>query len=119
MHPVTAHGFNLGLFGQDILAEEIKLALDKRLDIGGLMVLEKYQSKHIKATKPLYLGTNFIVSLFTNNLAAIKLLRKLTLRIANNKFLPFKKIIVNHLTGKPTTVESWFKTISQRLCKTL
>lgn len=29
MHPVTAHGFNLGLSGQDLLAKEILQALNK------------------------------------------------------------------------------------------
>jgi ubiquinone biosynthesis UbiH/UbiF/VisC/COQ6 family hydroxylase len=100
MHPVTAHGFNLSLHGQDILAKKIKLALMQGGDIGARKVLEKYQSEHTKATKTLYLGTNLIINLFTNNHTLSKLFRKVTLRIANNKFLPFKRMIINRLTGR-------------------
>ncbi len=106
MHPVTAHGFNLGLHGQDILAKEIKLALMQGGDIGARKVLEKYQSKHTKATKTLYLGTNLIINLFTNNHTLTKLFRKVTLRVANNKFLPFKRMIVNRLTGRSNRFSS-------------
>ena len=50
MHPVTAHGFNLGLRGQATLAKEIKSAMSQGRDIGTLEVLEKYQSKHMQVT---------------------------------------------------------------------
>ena len=38
MHPVTAHGFNLGLRGQNTLALEIKSALMLGLDIGSQII---------------------------------------------------------------------------------
>lgn len=99
MHPVTAHGFNLGLVGQKILFEEIKKAVNERRDIGSDEVLEKYNSKHLRETKLMYFGTNTIVSLFTNNSFPAKILRSAMLRAANSKFLPFKSIISNRLTG--------------------
>jgi ubiquinone biosynthesis UbiH/UbiF/VisC/COQ6 family hydroxylase len=47
MHPVTAHGFNLGLEGQDALAKQIEKALLAGKDIAANYVLAKYNSHHI------------------------------------------------------------------------
>ncbi|SER11201.1 Ubiquinone biosynthesis hydroxylase, UbiH/UbiF/VisC/COQ6 family [Amphritea atlantica] len=99
MHPVTAHGFNLGLRSQETLTKEIKQALSKGMDIGSYTVLEKYQSNHMRVTKPLYMGTNLVVGLFTNDNFAAKIARKATLRIANN-FSPLKQVITRKLTEK-------------------
>ena len=99
MHPVTAHGFNLGLRSQETLTKEIKNALSKGQDIGAYSVLEKYQSSHMRITKPLYMGTNLVVGLFTNDNIAAKVVRKATLRIANN-FAPLKQVITRKLTEK-------------------
>jgi ubiquinone biosynthesis UbiH/UbiF/VisC/COQ6 family hydroxylase len=97
MHPVTAHGFNLGLQGQDILAKEINNALARGKDIGSSEVLKRYNFKHQQATRPLYHGTNGIVGLFTSESMPAKLARKATLKIANN-FFPLKNLITNKLT---------------------
>ena len=99
MHPVTAHGFNLGLRSQEALAKEIKKAISQGRDIGSISVLEKYQSAHMRVTKPLYMGTNLVVGLFTNDHFAAKIVRKATLRIANN-FAPLKQVITRKLTEK-------------------
>lgn len=99
MHPVTAHGFNLGLRSQETLTKEIKKALEQGRDIGSASVLEKYQSTHMRVTKPLYMGTNLVVGLFTNDNFAAKIARKATLRIANN-FAPLKQVITRKLTEK-------------------
>ncbi|MCI4078565.1 FAD-dependent monooxygenase, partial [Klebsiella pneumoniae] len=42
MHPVTAHGFNLGLSSADILAKLILEAEQRGQDIGAASLLEKY-----------------------------------------------------------------------------
>ncbi len=109
MHPVTAHGFNLGLSGQDILAKEIKYAASQRRDVGGPTSLNNYQSKHLRTTKPLYLGTNEIVRLFTNDAWPTKVLRKVVLRITNN-LAPMKLLIKNILTeteSSPIMLPPW------------
>ncbi len=64
MHPVTAHGFNLGLQGITIISKEIKSALKNNIDIGSNFVLNKYQYKMHLAAIPLYFGTNTIVQLY-------------------------------------------------------
>jgi len=99
MHPVTAHGFNLGLSGADILASEIKKALDKGRDFGADTVLQRYQSKHMQTTRPLFHGTNGIVSLFTNDALPAKLARKAVMRLSNN-LPPVKWLIKNKLTSR-------------------
>ncbi|MCB2081942.1 MAG: 5-demethoxyubiquinol-8 5-hydroxylase UbiM [Rickettsiales bacterium] len=97
MHPVTAHGFNLGLKGQHLLAMQIKQAVERRVDIGSSSVLSGYGIKHRRASKPLYLATNFIVGLYTDERPLHKLARKAVLRLGN-RILPAKKAIMHQLT---------------------
>ncbi len=99
MHPVTAHGFNLGLSGQDILATEIMSALSKGKDFWSPTVLQRYQQQHMLTTRPLYHGTNTIVGLFTNDSFPATLLRKAALRISNN-LPPVKWAIQQKLMAK-------------------
>lgn len=101
MHPVTAHGYNLGLRGQHLLANDIKHAFGRGRDIGGLNVLSNYHTKHTRITRPLYHGTNGIVKLFTNDTMPAKFLRKAALRLGNN-FKPFKWLIQQSLTETKT-----------------
>ena len=98
MHPVTAHGFNLGLRGQDTLAKEIKSALIRGIDIGSSSVLENYQAKHRRVTLPLYLATNGIVRLYNNDKLSARIVRKTMLRLGNNVW-PIKRAILNQLTA--------------------
>ena len=97
MHPVTAHGFNLGLRGQATLAREIMRAVKRDRDIGARRVLAKYERQHMLVTKPMYWGTNGLVGLFTDERPPVKALRSLALRVANN-LPPIKRIIKNRLT---------------------
>lgn len=98
MHPVTAHGYNFGLFGQEILANMIREYIGLGLDIGAPELLETFHRKHRAATLPLYLGTNSLVQLFTDERPAVKLARSVVLR-AGNWLLPFKKLVTHHLTS--------------------
>jgi ubiquinone biosynthesis UbiH/UbiF/VisC/COQ6 family hydroxylase len=97
MHPVTAHGFNLGLSGQEILAKEVIEATKRGTDIGNSNLLKRFESRHMRTTRPIYYGTNEIVRMFTDDRAPAKMIRTLTLRLANN-FPPIKHIIRNKLT---------------------
>lgn len=82
MHPVTAHGYNFGLYGIEVLARELKAAHRARRDIGALAVLEPFEREHRRTTLPVYLGTNAVVSLFTDERAPAKLARKAVLTLA-------------------------------------
>lgn len=98
MHPVTAHGFNLGLASADLLAKLVLEAEQRGQDIGAKGLLEKYSTKHMLHAHPIYHGTNMLLKLFTNETAPAKLLRGLVLRASNN-FPPLKKLITKQLTG--------------------
>jgi 2-polyprenyl-6-methoxyphenol hydroxylase-like FAD-dependent oxidoreductase len=97
MHPVTAHGFILGLSGQEILAKEIINAAAQQRDIGAIPLLERYHRKHIRTTRPMFYGTNEIVKFFTDDRVPAKLARRVALRLAN-RIPPIKRAIQNKLT---------------------
>ena len=99
MHPVTAHGFNLGLRGQDILTQTIHRAKRRYQDIGSLPTLNSYQYKYRLVSKTMYIGTNSIVWLFTQNAPIMRHLRKLTLD-ASIHLPPIRKLISAHLTER-------------------
>ncbi len=99
MHPVTAHGFNLGLSGQDLLADEILKSIPQEEGFWQPSVLQSYQYQHMLSTRPLYHGTNSLVSLFTNDSFPATLLRKAVLRLSNN-LPPVKWAITQKLMTK-------------------
>jgi ubiquinone biosynthesis UbiH/UbiF/VisC/COQ6 family hydroxylase len=72
MHPVTAHGFNLGLAGAAILAEELKAA---GLNAGLSGALRRYEARHRRATFPLFAGTNAIAELYSKESAPARVAR--------------------------------------------
>ena len=98
MHPVTAHGFNLGLSAQDALASEVKKAVSQGKDIGTQASLKRYEWIHRLNSKPIYEGTNALVGLFTNDSKPARWVRDITLKVANN-LPPLKSLIVNKLTS--------------------
>lgn len=99
MHPVTAHGFNLGLMSADILATLILQANEQNKDIGSDSLLRRYDHRHQRHTRPLYHGTNAMVSLFTNDAKPMHAVRDIALRVSNH-LPPIKRWIAGQLTGK-------------------
>ncbi len=97
MHPVTAHGFNLGLRGQDILAVLVKEALMYGQDIGSQSLLKRFENKQIHLSRVMFFGTNGIVALFTNDAPMVKQIRRFVLNFAQH-FPPIKHLITHHLT---------------------
>ncbi len=97
MHPVTAHGFNLGLRGSETLATVIEEALTNKDDFTSDEILSKYNQKHQLSTRPLYYGTNLLVDLYSSEKLSAKVLRRLALRFGNN-FWPIKRLIMGQLT---------------------
>lgn len=96
MHPVTAHGFNLGLRSADTLASQVINAHQSGKDIGSKWLLGNYEARHKLLSKPIYDGTNVVVQLFTDDNPLAKVARKAALRIGNN-FKPFKKLVTQRL----------------------
>lgn len=99
MHPVTAHGFNLGLAGVDVLAEEIFKARSRGRDFFGRPVLAAYERRHRLASLPLYFATQTLVGLYSDDRLPARLLRRSALRLAD-RFAPFREVVARQLTGE-------------------
>lgn len=97
MHPVTAHGFNLGLRGSDILAREITTAFKTGQDYSAQGPLEQYSKEHRRICAPLYHGTNALVRLYTKHNRPARLARHAFLRIAK-RLPPARRLIMGQLT---------------------
>jgi ubiquinone biosynthesis UbiH/UbiF/VisC/COQ6 family hydroxylase len=97
MHPVTAHGFNLGLRGAATLAAGILKAHAGGRDIASPGVLEAYHRTHNRVAWPLYNGTNALVGLYTSEGPAARLAREAMLRLGN-RIGPLRRAIMNQLT---------------------
>lgn len=84
MHPVTAHGFNLGLRAAASLAGLVTRAARQGRDIGAPLLLRRYEAEHRLAAGPLFAATNLIVKTFTDDRAAARLARPALLRVAHH-----------------------------------
>lgn len=100
MHPVTAHGYNLGLSGASLLAAEIREALERGGDAGDARALKRYEAAHRRTVLPLYHGTNALVRLFTDDRPPARLLRGAALRLGT-----VVKPVHNRILNKLTEIE--------------
>lgn len=98
MHPVTAHGFNFGLLGQHTLAQELRAAHAAGLPIASAALLARYERAHRLATRPLYLATNALAKLYTDDRRPARVLRKLALG-AGARLTPFRRMVMAGLTA--------------------
>ncbi|GAA4767050.1 5-demethoxyubiquinol-8 5-hydroxylase UbiM [Stakelama sediminis] len=99
MHPVTAHGFNLGLQSQAVLAGLIVRAAAHGRDIAAPMLLRRYEMRHRLASRPLYTATNMLVGLYTDHHPAARLVRRRVLRAGAH--LPFVRNTVSRMLMQP------------------
>jgi ubiquinone biosynthesis UbiH/UbiF/VisC/COQ6 family hydroxylase len=102
MHPVTAHGYNFGLYGIETLCGLVTPASGTSSnpsprDIGDLALLQRYEMRHRAATLPIYLGTNALVSLYTDDRPPARWLRQGVLDAARH-LPPLRDLIVRQLT---------------------
>ena len=103
MHPVTAHGYNFGLYGVEVLTRALRRARETGQDIGRAEVLAPYGDEHRRTTLPTYLGTNAIVKLFTDDHGPAKLARRALLAAAEN-LPPFSLVVKAAITRQLTGV---------------
>lgn len=80
MHPVTAHGFNLGLASVERLAAAVRDSLARHGDPAHPALLARYQRRHRAGSLPLFLGTGAVVGIYTNDRAPVKPVRRGILR---------------------------------------
>ena len=99
MHPVTAHGFNFGLLGQATLARELRAAVIVGRPIYSRELLLRYERKHRLATRPLYVATQMLADLYTDDRRPARVLRKLALG-AGARLGPFRRIVMSRLTAE-------------------
>lgn len=99
MHPVTAHGFNLGLLSQHRLATILTRAAARGSDIAAPRGLAAYERGHRLASRPLYEATNAIAALYTDDRLPARVLRRAGLRLAHG-VAPFRQLIAAHLTQR-------------------
>jgi len=98
MHPVTAHGFNFGLYGVEVLARELAAAARYGRDLGSPSTLGAYEREHRRTTLPIYLGTNFVVRLFTDDSAPARLARRAVMDLTH-WLPPVRSAVTRQLTG--------------------
>ena len=99
MHPVTAHGFNLGLASVERLAGMAREALRCGGDLGCAEGLARYERRHRRGSRPLYLATRAIVELYTNDRAPARIVRETVLR-AGRRFTPFRRVLARTLADE-------------------
>ena len=96
MHPVTAHGFNLGLDSVARLTDMARQAVRCGGDLGCAEGLARYERRHRRGTRPLYLATRAIVELYTNDRAPARVVRETVLR-AGRHLTPFRRALARTL----------------------
>ena len=98
MHPLTAHGFNFGLLGQATLARELRAAVETGQPIWSPALLRRYEREHRLATRPLYLATQMLAGLYTDDRRPARVLRKLALG-AGARLGPFRRLVMSGLVA--------------------
>lgn len=96
MHPVTAHGFNLGLRGQAILAKLVLAADAEGRDIGQAATLAAYEHSHRQACLPIYVATNLTARLYAAETQPARLARKALHRLGRD-LSPARRLVTRSL----------------------
>lgn len=106
MHPVTAHGFNLGLVSIEHLARAIGEGVQRWDDPGHPLPLAHYQRRHRMSSAPMFAGTQLVAGLFTDDRPHAQPLRKAVLQ-AGRHLPPLRRALTAHLideTPFPTSI---------------
>lgn len=129
MHPVTAHGYNFGLYGVDALTRCLVDARKAGRDIGDAQVLKPFEQTHRQETALIYHGTNAIVTLFTDEREPARLVREAVLKISR-RLPPLQDAITRRLTEStpmagrfplpplpplPRVPAAWLKSLVERV----
>lgn len=105
MHPITAHGYNLALVAQEILADEVAEGLKRGEEIGAAKQLRRFEKRLRIKTMPMFTLTNAIATLYTREEKGLWKLRQLGMKTAN-RLKPFKNRVVDMLIDKTTHLPS-------------
>lgn len=92
MHPVTAHGFNLGLASVEHLAQAVGDAVARGRDPADPALLARYERRHRRGSLPLFLGTRAVVAVFTDDRAPMQPLRQAIIQ-AGRRLPPLRRAL--------------------------
>lgn len=96
MHPVTAHGFNLGLGSAATIAGQIRAAFRRGEDWASWQVLQSYERRHRRVSRPLYEATKLVYRLYGDNRTFARFARHAGIRVA--RVLPlFRRSVARKL----------------------
>ena len=101
MHPITAHGYNLGLRGIALLVDHIVLAQRRGSDVAGRATLAAYERDLRAIAQPLYLATLSVVHLYGDDRPLMRVVRRVLLRVAEHA-APFRQMLTAALAGRET-----------------
>ncbi len=76
VHPVTAHGFNLGLASVEHLAGAAGDGWHRYHDAGDASMLARYQRRHRLGSAPMFAGTQAVAGIFTSERPPMRTLRR-------------------------------------------
>lgn len=112
MHPITAHGYNLALVAQEILAEEVAEGLERGETIGNAKQLRRFEKRLRIKTMPMFTLTNTIATLYTREEKGLWRLRQLGMKAAS-ALKPVKNKVVDNLIDKTTHLSLFQSIISK------
>ena len=81
IHPIAGQGLNLGLRDIADLAERIIAAKKEGVDVGSLSILEAYENARRPDNMMMAAATDTLNRLFSNDVAPVRMLRKIGLRL--------------------------------------
>ncbi|MBT0569769.1 5-demethoxyubiquinol-8 5-hydroxylase UbiM [Curvibacter sp. CHRR-16] len=99
MHPVTAHGFNLGLRSVEHLAHALVQSWSQGRGVADAHALARYERAQRMSSQPTFIATQAITHLYTSEHAAARLLRRAALRVGQHLPL-FRRAVAASLTGR-------------------
>lgn len=100
MHPVTAHGFNFGLYGIDALTRALRSVPVAAEAPAIAQALARFDGEHRRATRLIYEATNAIVQFYCDERAMVRdLLRPAVLSIAN-RIAPIRRFVTAQLADR-------------------
>ncbi|PKO47641.1 MAG: 2-octaprenyl-6-methoxyphenyl hydroxylase [Betaproteobacteria bacterium HGW-Betaproteobacteria-22] len=94
MHPVAGQGFNVGLRDAEMLAREVARSA---CELGSPQMLSAYQASRKTDTEHGLMFTDFLVSVFSNDIVGISSLRSAGLSIFD-LVKPMKRYLVNKMS---------------------
>ena len=99
IHPIAGQGFNLGIQDIDSLANLLAKYNRLGMNLGCYQLLSEYEKTRKRANRRMAIITDTINKLFSNDLPAVGLVRKIGLA-AVNKLPLLKKFFVSYAMAK-------------------